>query len=96
MNNVDRLCAWYDKQCRDDWHEELGVEIGTIDNPGWSLRVDLARTALFDRHLDAVRIEVSEHDWIHALTRNGRFEAFGGPAKLDEMIGMFLAWAEEP
>jgi Immunity protein 53 len=32
--------------CDGDWEHSSGVSIGTIDNPGWSLDVELAETNL--------------------------------------------------
>jgi hypothetical protein len=42
-----------------------------------------------------VAIERSEHDWVHARIRDGRFEAFGGPGNLPELLACFRRWAEE-
>jgi Immunity protein 53 len=36
----DRLQVWYLAQCDGDWEHRHGVTIGTLDNPGWSLRID--------------------------------------------------------
>src|SRR4051812_33664431 len=36
---------WYLAQCNDAW-EHFGVGIGTLDNPGWSVRVELTDTSL--------------------------------------------------
>jgi hypothetical protein len=43
------LMQWYVGQCDNDWEHTYGVEIGTLDNPGWSLKVDLRETALEGR-----------------------------------------------
>jgi hypothetical protein len=38
------LQRWYVAQCNGEWEHSYGIEIGTLDNPGWSLRVDLKDT----------------------------------------------------
>lgn len=91
-SNVSRLCAWYASHCRNDWHEDHGVRIDTLDNPGWSLVIDLEQTDLENRGFEDVRIERSDQDWVQARKRDSKFEAFGGPSNLDEMIGIFLDW----
>src|SRR5438874_308023 len=48
------LMQWYVGQCDNDWEHTYGVEIGTLDNPGWSLKVDLTDTALEGRSFDRV------------------------------------------
>jgi hypothetical protein len=32
------LEQWYYDQCDGDWEHAYGIRIGTLDNPGWSLR----------------------------------------------------------
>jgi hypothetical protein len=92
--SIFKLAAWYERQCVDEWHEDHGVKIDTLDNPGWSLKVDLEGTALEDRPYDDVKIERSENDWIVARRYGSVFEAFGGPRNLDEMINIFVQWAD--
>ena len=31
------LQRWYVAQCDGEWEHAYGVEIGTLDNPGWSI-----------------------------------------------------------
>jgi hypothetical protein len=93
MSNIFRLCAWYEAQCVNDWQEEFGIKIDTIDNPGWSLKIDLHKTNLLEKNFDELKIDKSDLDWILARKKNSVFEAFGGPQNLEEMIGVFLAWA---
>ena len=35
------LMQWRLDQCDNDWEHCHGVSIGTLDNPGWTLRIDL-------------------------------------------------------
>ena len=94
MDSVSRLCAWYERQCVDDWHEDHGIKIGTLDNPGWSIFINLDGTALKDKAFQELRIERSDRDWIVARRKGEIFEAFGGPTNLSEMMETFLSWAE--
>lgn len=94
MNAVSKLCEWYELQCADDWHEDHGIRIDTLDNPGWSLKIDLKGTRLYEKNFAEIRIERSELDWITARRNNDIFEAFGGPMSLNEMIEIFVAWVE--
>ncbi|WP_313914521.1 immunity 53 family protein [Tahibacter sp.] len=94
MSTISRLCAWFERQCVDDWHEDHGIKIDTLDNPGWSLKVDLRGTALEKEVFQDVKVEKSDCDWFVARKRGEIFESFGGPKNLDDMIVSFLAWAE--
>jgi phosphopantothenoylcysteine synthetase/decarboxylase len=94
MSNILKLCRWYESHWIEDIHEDVGIKIDTLDNPGWSLMIDLDGSELHKRAFNEIKIERSEHDWIVARREGDVFEAFGGPMNLDEMIGIFLVWAE--
>jgi hypothetical protein len=89
MNQLNWLQSWYVEQCDGDWEDTYGISIETLDNPGWSLDIDLAETPLENveqaRHFD----ERSENNWISYEIREGRFIGRGGPANLEELIGIF-------
>jgi hypothetical protein len=90
----ESLQQWYADHLDGEWEHQNGVRIETLDNPGWSLSVDIGETELRERAFAPVVVERSEHDWIHARVGNGRFEAFGGPGSLLEMVAVFRDWAE--
>jgi ribosomal protein L37E len=35
---LSKLSDWYAAQCDGDWEHEFGIHIGTLDNPGWSVK----------------------------------------------------------
>jgi len=96
---VDTLAAlqkWYICQCNEDWEHQFGVEIGTLDNPGWFLKIDLVDTNLSGKSLPDLAYGVGEasepssNNWVSCKTENDRFVAYGCPEKLEEMIRVFL------
>jgi len=47
MDHIDPLRAledWYASVCDGDWEHTYGVKIGTLDNPGWTVDIDLRQT----------------------------------------------------
>ncbi|MFF5225560.1 immunity 53 family protein [Dactylosporangium sp. NPDC000521] len=86
------LQGWYVTQCDGDWEHEYGVSIETLDNPGWSLRVDLQATAMDGLAFPKQEVHRSEHDWFIARLTGNRFEAFCGPLNLSEAIHQFRLW----
>lgn len=94
MDALSRLSAWYERQCVNDWHEDYGVRIGTLDNPGWYLKIDLKGTSLSAKAFQEVEIERSDRDWIVARIKGEVFEGFGGPTNLGEIVEVFLSWAD--
>ncbi|MCA6123259.1 hypothetical protein J6500_15340 [Bradyrhizobium sp. WSM 1704] len=55
MDVISSLCAWYARQCTNEWHEDRGVKIDTLDNPGWSLKIDLRGTVIQEKLFQEVR-----------------------------------------
>lgn len=50
MDTLQELQRWYRSQCNGDWEHSYGVKIDTLDNPGWSVTVELADTADASHH----------------------------------------------
>jgi hypothetical protein len=92
---LKRLADWYVRQCDGDWEHSHGVVIDTLDNPGWSLSVDLAGTTLEARAFPEVRVEVSSTAWYTCRVENGKFRGWSGPSGLGDLLRAFLDWAEE-
>ena len=92
---VESLMAWYRSQCDGDWEHQHGVRIGTLDNPGWSLDVDLAETPQAGKSLPQKMTERSEDDWVFVEVKDDVFRARGGPGNLLEMLDLFAAFLED-
>lgn len=91
---LGQLQDWYLSQCDGEWEHQYGVSIDTLDNPGWTVKVDLQGTKLADKSFSAIWDERSDSDWIHCSVRDGAFEGNGGGNNLSELISVFLAWAQ--
>jgi hypothetical protein len=101
MNTLRKLQDWYRSQCDGDWEHGYGVKIDTLDNPGWSVTINLDGTNLEGKKFAEIghgtgreSIEGSE-DWLMCRLEEKQFKAYGGPRKLEEMLEIFLRWAEE-
>lgn len=99
MEGLALLQKWYLSQCDEDWEHTYGVRIETLDNPGWTIKIDLVDTELEGRPFDTVdygvfeQAETSGHEWMHCKVEDGQFCGAGGPLKLGEIINVFLGWA---
>ncbi|MCA1788786.1 MAG: immunity 53 family protein [Thioalkalivibrio sp.] len=58
-----------------------------------SLGADLEGTELEHRTFDEVRVRTSPINWAHCRVSDNRFEGFGGPLNLDELLHVFNTWA---
>jgi hypothetical protein len=104
-DGLDWLNKWYVSQCNGNWEHTYGVRIDTLDNPGWSLSVDLTETSLAGRSFDRVIHGEPSDDlaewqrtgsWWLATVTDGIFEAVCGPLDLPVVIDLFRNWAEAP
>lgn len=86
---------WYEAQCDGDWEHDYGVSIGTIDNPGWWVKIDLTGTDLEGRPFAEVSRPEPDPDWLACGITEGRWEGAGAPHMLGEILALFVAWARE-
>lgn len=92
-SELERLQVWYRAQCDGDWEHTYGVEIGTLDNPGWRVHIDLAGTYLAEAAFLAVERVGPDGRWLRCWVEDQRFHAAGGPTMLPEMLRTFVDWA---
>lgn len=92
-SDLEWLCDWFASRCDGEWEHEFGIAVSTLDNPGWSLRIDLTGTELADRGF--VLREMEEGDRWMRLWKDGAhvFHAAGSPTMLAAMIRAFREWA---
>jgi hypothetical protein len=92
MNHLTWLQDWYSSMCNGDWEHQNGIEISTIDNPGWHLRISLKGLRPLKSGL--TRTRERESDWLQCAVKEDFFEASGGPTNLNDMLGVFREWIE--
>jgi len=88
------LQAWYAMQTDGDWEQACGVSISTLDNPGWSVSIELDGTPLGGRTFPKQEVHRSEHDWYVARVERNVFEAACGPLNLGEVLHLFRLWVD--
>ena len=88
-NNFLWLITWYYKQCNGDWEHGKGVHIDSIDNPGWSITVNLKDTELENKEFSEVEIDLTDENWLFCFVKNSQFEGRCGPLKLPEILKIF-------
>ncbi len=84
---------WYKSQCDGDWEHTFGVNIATIDNPGWSLKVDIVETSVEGKTVCEKSME-DEDDWYNIKCDGKVFKAYGDPTKLQFLIEYFTRFIQ--
>ncbi len=93
---IQRLQDWYSSMCNEDWEHTYGISISNVDNPGWCLKVDLQDTYLYELPFQEINVQrEKEENWVICKIEKGAFLGYGGPNNLEELLGVFLDWAEK-
>lgn len=90
-DTIDRIQNWYKLNCNGDWEHNYGYSIATLDNPGWTVRIDLRETPL--EKLDFQQNHQNpnyEHDWFQIKTESQVLQIFCGPDNLNQVFQIFF------
>jgi hypothetical protein len=98
-NVVRRVQEWFKESCDGRWEHDFGVKIESTDNPGWWVTIDLNGTRLLGRPFELVgRGDLESNDpdppWMRCYVEDGVFNGAGDPDALDEILKVFLEWAD--
>ena len=97
MCELQELQTWYYSQRNRDWEHSFGIEISTVDNPGWRLKIDLADTELEKNEFEETKQNYEhEVDWLRCWREGTTFHAACGPLLLGNCIQIFLDWKDCP
>ena len=94
INKIEWLEKWSSQKCFEDWEEDSIVQIAWIGNPGWHVTIIIRETKLETKKFKTIDIENDENDWIICKVSQGVFEGAGNLDKLDEILNIFISWAE--
>ncbi|GAB2531518.1 immunity 53 family protein [Rufibacter soli] len=86
---LERIQDWYRNNCDGDWEHGFGIKITTVDNPGWSVEIELQDTALENAEFSQ-QYDNGDEDWLFIGVKDGKFTGAGDPDKLNEIFRIFL------
>jgi Immunity protein 53 len=90
MDVLDWFARWYEAQCDGEWEHSSGTSITTLDNPGWSVTIDLAGTDCDGRTFERLEFNIEHaNDWWTCWTENNIFHGAGGPLHLRSLLEAF-------
>jgi hypothetical protein len=90
---LGELQQWFAAHCDGEWEHGSGVEIYSLDNPGWSIRIDLGGTELEDQSFTRVERDDGDGGWISCWREGSAFHGASGPSNLDDLARVFIDWA---
>ena len=92
VTTLDWIQKWYQAQCNGAWEQGYGIKIDTLDNPGWSVAIDLTGTALEGVAMETVFRDNGPDDWIRLDVKQAQFLGHGDPMKLGAILASFQEW----
>jgi hypothetical protein len=90
VTSIQKLEQWYAKQCDGTWEHQRGIVIDTLDNPGWSVTIDLDGTDLEGIQMEPISSDNGEHDWHYCKIEGGKFIGHGDSLKLEVILEVFV------
>jgi hypothetical protein len=89
------LGMWYASHCDGDWEHGAGIHIATIDNPGWSVVIDLVGTLMTSAQFEPVDVELGGGHWYSCRVEDSKFRGWGGAHNLSDIVRIFLRWVAD-
>ena len=96
----EKLSAWYEAQCNGDWEHHYGIQIETLDNPGWRVTIDLLGTNLENKPFSDISYNVDSKNnpiaakWLCCTVSNDQYIGAGDSSQLEKIIVHFCLWLE--
>lgn len=84
----------YYKILDDDWKCDYGIEIETLDNPGWAVKIFLRGIGLHYQTFHKIEQIESHDDWICCNIENDVFKAYCDVSKLETIFVNFFEWID--
>lgn len=69
---------------------EFGIKIDTLDNPGWSVSIDLIETIYEKKLFKEIDIQKSPDKWMQCSLKNDVFYGARGPKNLIGILKTFF------
>lgn len=95
MSQIKWLQNWYSQNCNNQWEHSYGIEIGTLDNPGWYVNIGLKETKYESLIIEEVKRENGDDDWIICKISDSIFKGAGDSLKLEEILSIFKKIIED-
>lgn len=95
MEILDWVQQWFKSNCDGEWEHGQGIQIITLDNPGWEIEIDISKTSVAFLDLKWILNEKSKQDWYGVKIENQKFYAAGDATKLTFLLGLFKEMIEK-
>lgn len=95
MDILQWIQEWYNRFCWDEERHYYGIKIETLDNPGWSVKIEICDTPLENKAFRENCQDNGDSDLDLLQSRGWFFKGAGDPNKLIPILEVFRDWAEQ-
>ncbi|MBG6202671.1 hypothetical protein IWQ48_003818 [Labrenzia sp. EL_13] len=99
MSRVDESTAvykiqeWYSSNCDGDWEHQSIISLKTLDNPGWSITINLEETVQESQKFEEIKINYDdETTWMVIKKEDNKLLGACGPNELGKMLSIIATW----
>ena len=95
MEILDWIQNWFKDNCDGEWEQGQGIQITTLDTPGWEVEIDLSNTSIANMNIEWILNEKGRQDWYGVKIEDQKFNAAGDPGKLEFLLDLFREMLEK-
>lgn len=96
LENLDAslniLENWYSSHCDGYWEHGFGIQIETLDNPGWSVKIDTKGTNIEYLNIEEIENVVSNYDWIIIRKEDKKLVGYCGAKQLSVLLSLLAVY----
>lgn len=94
-DHLMRIQQWYQENCDGDWEHNYGVKLETLDNPGWTIVIDLNGTINSEKSFQKIEVNFdSNQDWLVIEKVGFKLKGYCAPQKLIQLLEITANWLE--
>lgn len=95
MEILEWIQNWFKDNCDGNWEHGDGIQITTLDNPGWEVEIDISNTSIANMNIGWILNEKNAQDWYGVKIENQKFTASGDSGKLIFLLELFKEMIEK-
>jgi hypothetical protein len=92
VDEIRELQDWYLSRCDGEWEHRYGINIASLDNPGWAVDIALTGTPFEGVPFTEITRTSSEWEWLRCWVDEKGWHGAGGPLMLTRLLRHFLEW----
>lgn len=95
MEILEWIGNWYKAHCDGVWEDDHGIDIQTMNNPGWQVRIELHGTPFVNLEVDWTSEQIDDENWWGYKIEYAVFDGICDPTRLSLLLNKFKEVIED-